>query len=72
MLEGPFYVTFEVARMAVRQATPDHERWSMEDLKDGFWITKDHILCREKQGHYWIPPARIVLIEKRDQAPSPI
>lgn len=72
MLEGPFFVTFEIARRPVRKPTPDHENWSMEDLKDGFWVTIDHALCRESQGQYWIPPSRIILIEKRNQTPSPL
>jgi len=69
LLEGPFYVTFEVNLREVRQPTPDHEHWTLDMLKDGFWVTQEHILCRETQGHFWIPPSRIVLIEKRDQAP---
>jgi hypothetical protein len=44
----------------------------MDDLKDGFWVTKEHVLCRAAQGHYWIPPSQVVLIEKRDQLPSPL
>jgi hypothetical protein len=44
----------------------------MEDLKDGFWITANHALCREAQGAYWIPPSQIVLIEKRNQPPQPM
>ena len=72
MSEGPFYVTFEVARRPMRKATPDHERWDLSDLKDGFWVTQDHAICRESQGHYWIPPSQILLIEKRNQPPSPL
>jgi hypothetical protein len=71
-VEGPFFVTFNVARRAVRQPTPDHEHWSIDDLKNGFWVTNEHILCTERQGHYWIPPSQIVLIEKRDQSPTPL
>lgn len=72
MTEGPFFVTFTVARQPMRRPTPDHERWTLEDLKDGFWITQDHFLCRETQGHYWVPPSQITLIEKRHEQPSPL
>ena len=72
MVDGPFYVTFQIAGRPRRQATPDHDNWTFEDLEKGFWVTKDHILCRANQGHYWIPPSQILLIEKRDQPPSPL
>ena len=72
MADGPFYVTFNVARRPMRRATPDHEHWTLEDLKDGFWVTSEHVLCRESQGQYWIPPSQIVLIEKRNQQASPL
>ena len=72
MSEGPFFVTFNVAGRPTKRATPDHERWDLEDLKDGFWITKEHVLCRPSQGHYWIPPSQIVLVEKRFVAGDPL
>lgn len=72
MVEGPFFVTFMIAGRPRKQPTPDHENWSMDDLKDGFWVTNEHNLCRANQGHYWIPPSQLVLIEKRNQAPSPL
>jgi hypothetical protein len=72
MADGPFFVTFEIAGRPRRQPTPDHEHWSLDDLKNGFWITREHILCRESQGQYWIPPSRIVLIEKRNEVASPL
>jgi hypothetical protein len=64
-MDGPFQVTFEIARGYQRRPTPDHETWTLEDLTGGFWVTADHILCRPSQGKYFIPPSRIVLIEKR-------
>jgi len=72
VVDGPFIVTFTLAGRNRRQPTPDHENWSFEDLKNGFWVTMEHTLCQERQGHYWIPPSQIVLIEKRDQPPSPL
>ena len=72
MTEGPFFVTYVLAGQPRRTATPDHEPWSLEDLKDGFWITSTHALCREAQGSYWIPPSQVVLIEKRNQPPQPM
>ena len=72
MTEGPFFVTFTIAGQPRRQTTPDHEPWSLEDLTGGFWITKEHALCREAQGSYWIPPSQIQLIEKRNQPPQPM
>ena len=67
VVDGPFYVSFLVARQLTRTPTPDHERWTLEMLKDGFWVTKGHVLCQESQGHYWIPPSQIILIERRDE-----
>jgi hypothetical protein len=69
-VEGPFFVTFMIAGRPRKQPTPDHEHWSMDDLKDGFWVTNEHILCRANQGQYWIPPSQLVLIEKRNQTPT--
>ncbi len=65
MSDGPFFVTYKLAGQPRRAATPDHEIWTLEMLSGGFWITKDHALCRESQGHYWIPPSQVVLVEKR-------
>jgi len=64
-MDGPFYVTFEISRQYRRVATPDHERWTLDDIKDGFWITAHYVLCRESQGQYWVPPSKIVIVEKR-------
>lgn len=71
-VEGPFFVTFMVAGQPRKQPTPDHENWKFEDLEKGFWVTPEYTLCRDKQGHYWIPPSQIVLIEVRNQSPSPL
>lgn len=70
MTDGPFYVTFKVVGQPRKAATPDHENWTMDMLKDGFWITKEYLPCLERQGHYWIPPSQVLLIEKRDQPQS--
>ena len=73
MVEGPFYVTFMVARNVPRRLpTPDHENWTLDDLKDGFWVTEQHVPCRPAQGAMWIPPSQITLIEKRNKAPDPL
>ena len=72
MIDDPFYVSFRIAGNVRRMATPDHERWSLDDLKDGFWVTRDFTPCREMQGQFWIPPSQIVLIEKRNQPPTPL
>ncbi len=66
MSEGPFFVTFVVARQLTRVATPDHEHWNLDMIKDGFWITEGHVMCQETQGHYWIPPSQLILVEKRE------
>lgn len=70
MVEGPFYVTFNVGKQPRRLPTPDHENWNLGMLKDGFWITKQFVPCHERQGHYWIPPSQLVLIEKIDSPPE--
>ena len=61
-----FVVTFFFNRAPTKRVTPDHEQWSFDDLKDGFWITRDLNLCRESQGSIWIPPGMIMSIEKRE------
>jgi hypothetical protein len=66
MADGPFFVTFKLGQQPIRVPTPDHERWTLDDIKDGFWLTKNRVLCRERQGFYWIPPASITLVEKRE------
>ncbi len=69
---GDWIVTFEFNRQPRRSRTPDHEPWTFEDLKDGFWIQEDYRLCRINQGTYWIPPSRIMLIEHADKLPERI
>jgi len=66
MTDGPFYVAFYFNGHSVKLSTPDHERWSLEDIQRGFWITQDQAMCRESQGHFWIPPSMIMLIERRE------
>lgn len=66
MPDGPFFVTFSIARQLTRVKTPDHQHWTLDMIKDGFWITKDHAMCPETQGHYWIPPSQLIMIEKRE------
>lgn len=64
-MEGPFWVTFEIARQPRRIQTPDHEPWSLEDIIGGFWVTPEYTMCRPSQGKYFIPPSRLVVIERR-------
>ena len=61
---GDFEVTFEFNHVPRRVRTPDHEQWTFEDLKDGFWIMQNMRLCRMSQGKYFILPSRILLIER--------
>lgn len=60
---GDWVVTFEFNRQPRRVMTPFSEQWTFEDLRDGFWINADYQLCRQSQGHFWIPPSRIWVIE---------
>lgn len=60
-----FIVYFEFMSERFQRNTPDHEQWALDDIKDGFWLTKDMNLCRASQGHYWVPPSRILLVEHR-------
>jgi len=66
VVDGPFYVTFKLVQQPLRVLTPDHENWTLDDIKDGFWITKNRVPCRESQGHYWIPPASLMMVEKKE------
>lgn len=70
MTDGPFIVHFFWQGKRMNRATPDHEPWRFDDLKNGFWITRDLNLCRESQGEIWIPPSMIMSIEKRNQPPG--
>ncbi len=72
MSEGPFFVTFKIAGQPRKASTPDHENWTIDDLRNGFWVTRDHVLCRASQGQYFIPASQILLIEKRNQPPDPL
>jgi len=38
----------------------------MDMLTNGFWVTEGYVLCTESQGHFWIPPSQLILIEKRE------
>ncbi len=64
---GDWIVTFEFNQRPRRLETPFTEQWAFEDLKGGFWINADHQLCRVSQGHYWIPPSRIMMIEPKEK-----
>ena len=70
MSEGPFFVTYKLAGQPRKVATPDHEQWTLSMIETGFWITQQHAMCQERQGHYWIPPSQIVLVEKRNVPPT--
>ena len=63
-IPGDWEVTFEFNRQPRRAKTPDHEPWTLEDLKDGFWINEDYLLCRFPQGQYFIPASRVMVIER--------
>jgi hypothetical protein len=60
---GDWIVTFEFNRLPQRRQTPLESQWAFEEIKDGFWLNADHQICRQGQGHYWVPPSRIMLIE---------
>lgn len=60
---GDWIVTFEFNRTPQRRHTPLESQWAFEEIKDGFWLNADHQICRMSQGHYWVPPSRIMLIE---------
>lgn len=64
MSDGPFTVTFYFKGQSVNVMTPDHEPWSMDDIKKGFWVSEERQLCRESQGRFWVPPSMIMLIER--------
>lgn len=61
---GDWEVVFEFNNTPRRVKTPLEKQWNLEDLKQGFWVTPELALCTESQGKYWIPPSRILYIEK--------
>jgi len=64
---GDWTITFEFNQRPRRIKTPFTEQWAFEEIKEGFWLNADHQLCRVGQGHYWIPPSRIMLIEPQEK-----
>lgn len=64
--DGPFWVTFFFKGTPTTVATPDHEPWNLESIQEGFWLTQDRAMCRASQGHFWIPPSMVMLVEKRE------
>lgn len=58
-------VTFEFARQSRRVETPFESQWDFEELRNGFWVNEQYELVREPRGKYWIPPGRIMHIEKK-------
>ena len=62
---GDFTVVFEFNRTPRRLDTPLETQWDFEELRNGFWLDAQHTIVREPRGVYWIPPSRIIVIEKR-------
>lgn len=60
---GDWRVTFEFNQRPRWVQTPLESQWTFEEIKDGFWLNADHKICRRSQGHYWVPPSRIMMIE---------
>ena len=63
---GDFIIIFEYNRTPRRIQNPAEAQWDFEQIRDGFWVDKELQLVHERRGHYWIPPSRIILIEKRE------
>lgn len=61
---GDWRITFEFANRQRTISTPLEQRWAFEELRSGFWITRDFVLCPQSQGVYWIPPSRLIMIER--------
>lgn len=64
MSMGDWEIVFEFNRMPRRVRTPLERQWNLSELQQGFWVTPELVLCAESQGKYWIPPGRILHIEK--------
>lgn len=61
---GDFKITFEFSRTPRQIQTPIESQYDFTELKDGFWIDKQHQLVRADRGVYWIPAGRIMVIER--------
>jgi len=62
---GDWKITYDLSGQPRRVENPLDTQWRFEELKDGFWIDAQYQLVREPRGVYWIPPGRILVIEKR-------
>lgn len=61
---GDFKITFEFNRLPRQLQTPIEAQYDFKELNNGFWIDQQHQLVREDRGVYWIPPSRIMVIER--------
>lgn len=61
---GDWVVVFEFNRTPRRLQTPFDSQWHFEELTSGFWLDASYELVREPRGVWWIPPGRIIMIEK--------
>ena len=64
-LIGDWTVIFEFNRQPMRLNTPFEEQWDFDKLKEGFWLDAQRQIVHEPRGVFWIPPSRIMMIEKR-------
>lgn len=62
---GDFIITFEFNRQPKRLETPLETQWDFEEIRNGFWLDAQHVIVRENRGVYWVPPSRIMVIERR-------
>lgn len=63
-MTGDFRITFEFNRLPRQLQTPMESQYDFKELSNGFWINEQHTLVREDRGKYWIPPSRIMVIER--------
>ena len=61
---GDFTITFEFNLQRNHIRTPLESQYDLDELKHGFWLDQNRNLTREDRGRWWIPPSRIVLIER--------
>lgn len=61
---GDWLITFEFNQLPVKQKTPFEEQWNFEEIRNGFWLDAQHRIVHEPRGVYWVPPSRILVIER--------
>jgi hypothetical protein len=68
-----YVCVYDFNRVPLAQGTNHIARFEHDGVfafKDGFWITEDLAFTKGHDAKYWIPPSRILYVEKVEIARS--